>query len=109
MMPPTNQIIALLQERPCTKNDLPYRVCLNTMSMASRKSIRRIKVSGRRGYATKCKFQTVHYLEGDEDRAIRRFAEVNAAAIKSLDFSRNTVLDSGLTREMAQKVRAAIL
>lgn len=108
-MPPTNQIIALLQKHPCTKNDLPYRVCLNTMSMESRKSIRRIKVSGRRGYKTKCgQLQTVYYLKGDDDRAVKVFAEVNADALNSLDLSRNTVLDSGLTREMAQKVRAVL-
>ena len=105
----TNQIIALLEEYPRTKNELPYRVCLNTMSMAARKRIRRIRLSGRRGYTTKCgRFQTVYYLEGDDDRAIKAFAEVNADAINTLDLSRNTIIDSGLTRELAQKVRAIL-
>lgn len=108
-MAPTNQIIALLEECPRTNNDLPYRVCLNTMSMESRKRIRRIRLSGSRGHNTKCgHFRTVYYLEGDDDRAAKVFAEVNTVAIKSLDLSHNTILDSGLTREMAQKVRAIL-
>lgn len=104
-----NKIIAQLEEQPCTNKDLPYRVCLNTMSMASRKRIRRIRMSGNHGHATKCGcFLTVYYLEGDDDRAVKVFAEVNAAAIKTLDLSHNTVLDSGLTREMAQKLRSIL-
>lgn len=104
-----NQIIEHLKERPCTKNELPYRMCLNTMSMESRKSIRRIKVSGRRRYKTKCgQLQTVYYLKGDDDRAVKAFVEANADVLKSLDLSRYTVLDSGLTKELAQKVRTVL-
>jgi len=104
-----NQIINLLKERPRTNDELPYRVCLNTMSMMARKSIRRIKVSGHRRSAVGCgHFRTVYYLEGDDTRAVKLFVEANADALKSLDLSRYSALDSGLTRELAQKVRAIL-
>jgi uncharacterized protein (UPF0128 family) len=104
-----NQIIDLLKERPRTNDELPYRVCLNTLSMMARKSIRRIRVSGRSTHTAGCgRFRTAYYLEGDDTQAVKVFVEANAEALKSLDLSRYTALDSGLTKELAQKVRAIL-
>jgi hypothetical protein len=49
----------------------------------------------------------VYYLDGDCDRAVKKFVEVNINILKNLDMSRYTALDSGLTKELAQKVRSA--
>ena len=108
-MPRTNKIIEQLKKCPCTYEELPYRMHLSEMSEESRNNVRSIRMSGNRAHRAKCgHFQTIYYLKGDDDRAVNLFAEVNAAAIQSLDLRRNTILDSGLTRELAQKLRAIL-
>ncbi len=106
----TNKIIKLLEDHPCTREEtiIPLSPC--RMSLKNRDRIRQIRVAGNRSKTPgRGWFKTVYYLEGDEDRAVKMFIEVNAESLQGLDFSRNTVLDSGMSREMAQKVRAAMI
>lgn len=102
----SNKIIQLLEEHPRTNKDLTYRISPCKMSIENRGRIRQIRVAANR--SGRGWFRTVYYLAGDEDRAITLFADVNAEALAGLNFGRNTVLDSGLTREMAQKIRAVV-
>lgn len=104
-----NKIIQILQEHPRTNKDLPHRISPCRMSIENRGRIRQIRVAGNRSKKPgRGWFKTVYYLEGDEDRAITLFADVNAETLAGLNFRRNTIIDSGLTREMARKIRAAI-
>lgn len=106
----TNKIIQLLEEHPCTRKEINASISPCRMSIENRDRIRQIRVAGNRsktpGHGL---FRTVYYLRGDEDRAVKMFIEVNAESLQGLDLSRNTALDSGLSREMAQKVRGAML
>lgn len=46
------------------------------------------------------RFQTVYYLEGDEQAAAKKFAEVNADAVAELNLAGRNVLESSLDREL---------
>ena len=105
-----NRIIERLEESPCTSTELPYRFAPCHMGRKNRGRVRQIRVARNRskkpGHGW---FKTVYYLEGDEDRAVMKFAEVNAEALSGVDFRRNNVLTSGLSRELSQRLREAIL
>lgn len=71
--------------------------------------VRQIRVAGNRSKTPgRGRFKTIYYLAGDEDRAVKMFVEANAQSLSGLDLSRYSVLDSGLPREMAQKVKEAM-
>ena len=57
---------------------------------------------------TQRQFFTIYYLAGDEDRAVKRFVDVNAAELSKVNLQKFSVIDSGLPREMAQKIRGAM-
>ena len=57
-------------------------------------------------FSVKCSgFKTVYYLIGDEEAAIRMFIQTNLDKIQTLDFDRETELDSGLQKWQAKAVR----
>jgi hypothetical protein len=103
----TNHFIEVLKDHPCVYTELPYKPGINSMSTESRQSIRRIRVSGRKGThaAPYGHMQTVYYLDGDEDRAVELFVKVNVDMLKMLDLRRYTILDSGLPKEIARLVK----
>lgn len=105
-----NKIIQLLEKHPCVYSDLPGKISPCRMSFANRERIRQIRVAGKRtNRCFRCgRFQTVYYLEGDEDRAAKKFVEVNAEVLARLNLRGNTALDSGLNREMAQRIRGIL-
>lgn len=106
----TNKIIQLLEEHPCTRKEINAPISPCRMSIENRDRIRQIRVAGNRSKKPgRGLFKTVYYLKGDEDRAVEVFIEVNAEPLQGLNLSRNTTLDSGLSREMAQKVRGAMI
>lgn len=104
-----NKIILMLEDLPCTCAEIPGKLSASRMSYKNRSRIRHIKVVGNqskkhgRGW-----FKTIYYLAHDEDRAIQRFIDVNHDSLIQLDFTRYNTLDSGLTREMSQKIRKAM-
>ena len=104
-----NKIIQALENHPCTYTELPGKLSPCRMSIKNRVRVRRIKISG--NYSKKPGrglFKTIYYLEGDEDRAIQKFVEINEEPISHLNFDKYTTLDSGLPREMSQKIRTVI-
>lgn len=104
-----NKVYEQLKRSPCTREELPYAI-KGTMGLIYRTRIRILRVAGNRSNKSDYgRFKTVYYLEGDEDRAVHVFAEVNADVLAQLDFSHNTAIDSGLSKDIAQKLRAAIL
>lgn len=105
-----NKIIQLLEEHPRTRQEINAPISPCRMSFENRDRIRQIRVAGNRSKKPgRGWFKTIYYLEGDEDRAVKMFIEVNSESLRGLDLSRNTALDSGLSREMAQKVRGAMI
>jgi len=106
----SNKLIQCLESCPCTNADLPYRISPCRMSIADINRVRQIRVAG--NHAKKPghgKFRTVYYLEGDEDRAIERFIDVNKQSLKSINFHTYSTLDSGMSRKMSQAVKSVIL
>ena len=102
-----NKIIQALENHPCTYDELPGKLSPSRMSIKNRLRVRHIKISGNHSKKPgRGLFKTIYYLEGD--RAIQKFVEINAEPISHLDFDRYTTLDSGLPREISQKIRAAI-
>ena len=105
----TNKTIQQLEEYPRIYRELYGSISPCRMSFENRGRVRHIRMAGNRTKKPgRGHFLTVYYLAGDEDRAVERFVEVNATMLSRLNFSGNTTLDSGLNREMAQKIRAAI-
>ena len=79
------------------------------MSLSNRMRLRRIHVTGKRtnsGNNRVGAFKTIYYLEGDEDRAVTKFIDVNIKPLLTLNYRHNNALDAGLTRDMAQRIRA---
>ena len=110
-----NKLIDALEEYPCTMRELPYHVYAS-MELANQKRILKIKVAGTRTNTRVNRygrFTTVYYLEGDEDRAVQKFVEVNvvevnAGALVKVDFGRNNMLRSGLPKHILKKIREAM-
>jgi hypothetical protein len=50
----------------------------------------------------------VYYLIDDEDRAVEKFTVVNAETLERLNLNKYSALDSGLSRDMAQRIRAIL-
>ena len=51
------------------------------------------------------RFETVYYLQGDEDRAVAKFIQVNAEPLGKVDFGRGNALQSGLPEDIYQKIK----
>ena len=102
-----SKIIEILEAKPCTREELPYKHSISQMSQSNRGRIQKIRVFGKRtNNSFRCgKFKTVYYLVGDENRAAEKFIKVNAETLTRLDLSRNSALDAGLHRDMSQKIR----
>jgi hypothetical protein len=88
--------------------ELPGKLSASRMSHKNRLLIRHIRVSGNRTNTSRGQFKTVYYLAHDEDRAIQRFIDVNQVVLAKLDFTRYNMLDSGLPRDLSQKIRKAM-
>lgn len=86
-----------LKEGPQTdidRSQLNYR---------ERAELRAIDVRGTAGLAQSNnpgRFTTVYYLDGDEQAAAERFAEVNADLLAAVDFTARNVLQTSLSREL---------
>ena len=105
-----SKIIEMLEAKPCTREELLYKHSISQMSQSNRGRIQKIRVTGKRtNRCFRCgKFKTVYYLLGDEDRAAEKFLKVNAETLGKLNLSTNSMLDSGLNREMAQRIKAIL-
>lgn len=104
-----NQIIRLLEAQPCTAKELPYRVYGVNMSIPDRARIKSIRfTTNHTKKPGRGRFRIVYYLTGDEDRALRKFADINAALLSALDLSRSCLIDSALPRTMSKKLRAIL-
>jgi len=105
-----SKIIEMLEAKPCTREELPYKHSISQMSQSNRGRIQKIRVTGKRtNRCFRCgKFKTVYYLLGDEDRAAEKFLQVNEETLGKLNLSTNSMLDSGLNREMAQRIKAIL-
>ena len=105
-----SKIIEMLEEKPCTREELPYKHSVSQMSQSNRGRIQKIRVSGKRtNRCFRCgKFKTVYYLLGDEDLAAEKFTKVNAETLGVLNLSTNSMLDSGLNRDMSQRIRSIL-
>lgn len=105
----TNKIIKLLEESPRTYKELSGPISPCRMSFENRGRVRQIRMAGNRSKKPgRGRFLTVYYLAGDEDRAVDRFVEVNNTMLSEINLSSFSVVDSGLSREMAQKTREEI-
>lgn len=105
-----NSVIDALTVCPCVEKELPYPV-RSDMALEGRRRIMKIKVAGTRTNrrCNRCgRFITVYYLDGDEDRAVKKFVDVNKDTLGRIDFSRNSVLDSGLHRQIVRKIRDVV-
>lgn len=106
----SSKLIQCLESGPCTNAELPYRVSPCRLSVEDINRVRQIRVAQNRTNKPRHgKFLTVYYIEGDEDRAIERFISVNKQTLKSINFHTYSTLDSGMSRKMSQKVRAAMI
>jgi len=102
----TNKIIASLEESPRVYKELSGTLSPCRMSFENRGRVRKIQMAGNHSKKPgRGKFLTIYYLAGDEDRAVAMFVEVNAAELSAVSTQQFSVIDSGLSREMAQKVK----
>ena len=105
----TNKIITLLEESPRVYMELPGSISPCRMSFENRGRVRKIQMAGNHSKKPgRGKFLTIYYLTGDEDRAVEMFVDVNAAELSKVSMKKFSVIDSGLSREMAQKVKGAM-
>jgi len=104
-----NQLIKRLGEGPCIREELPYKVCGHSLSLANQISVQRIRLSGNKSNRHNLgRLKTVYYLLDDEELAVQKFADVNADALQTIDIRRNSTLDSGLPRGIARKLKALL-
>ena len=105
-----NKIIEMLEVKPRTREELPYKPSVSQMSQSNRGRIQKIWVSRKRtNRCFRCgKFKIVYYLLGDEDRAAEKFIKVNAETLARLNLRTNSALDAGLNRDMAQRIRSIL-
>jgi hypothetical protein len=105
-----SKIIEMLEAKPCTREELPYKHSISQMSQSNRGRIQKIRVTGKsKSRCFRCgKFKTVYYLLGDEDLAAEKFVKVNAETLGHLNLSTRTTLDSGLNQDMAQRIKAIL-
>jgi|GEM_PF-4588602 len=102
-----NQLVDALRRGPCTRKELPYPY-QGVMNLASPEAIMKIKPAGTRTNARinrYGRFETVYYLQGDEDRAVAKFIQVNAEPLGKVDFGRGNALQSGLPEDIYQKIK----
>jgi len=105
----TNKIIASLEESPRAYKELSGPLSPCRMSFENRGRVRKIQMAGNHSKKPgRGKFLTIYYLAGDEDRAVAMFVEVNAAALSAVGMQKFSVIDSGLSCEMAHKVKEAM-
>lgn len=105
---PQNAIIERLKLGPCTAKELPYRK--GGMGKQNRRRFLSINVCGKRtNNCARCGlFTTVYYLPDDVDAAVKLFVELNAESLSRVNFSTNSMLDGGLPKHLAQKIRGAV-
>lgn len=105
-----SKIIEMLEAKPCTREELPYKHSISQMSQSNRGRIQKIRVTGKRtNRCFRCgKFKTVYYLLGDEDLAAEKFIKVNAETLARLNLKTNSALDVGLNRDMSQRIRSIL-
>lgn len=104
-----NKTIQQLEESPRIYKELYGSISPCRMSSENRGRVRQIRMAGNRTKKPgRGHFLTVYYLADDEDRAVQRFVEVNAEPLSEVNLRTFSVIDSGLSREMAQKVRAML-
>ena len=104
----TNALIELLKICPRTDSELPYRVTPHGMSLANRKMILKISIPGGKNVPIKhTRFDTVYYLDGDEERAIQRFVEINREGILKMRESQCNSLCRSVRKELREKLYLA--
>ena len=106
-----NQVFDALERSPCTRKELPYPHRGYTSS-TSPKQILKIKPAGTRTNTRVNRygrFETVYYLQGDEDRAVEKFIQVNAEPLGKVDFGKNNTLRSGLPDCIFQKIKGRVM